>query len=55
MSEEESKPIFKKRVKRPQPRQREPEDIGDEAEVRNEAREGSEGLEEEEKMRYVAK
>lgn len=47
MSEEEPKPLFKKRTARPQPRQRPSEDTPDEASTPKEEREGSEGAEEE--------
>ncbi|KAF8607530.1 hypothetical protein BDV93DRAFT_603339 [Ceratobasidium sp. AG-I] len=47
MSEEEPKPVFKKRAARPQPRKRPTEDPPDEVSTPREEREGSEGAEDE--------
>lgn len=47
MSEEEPKPLFKKRTARPQPRQRPSEDPPDETSTPKEGRERSEEADEE--------
>ncbi|QRV87866.1 hepatocellular carcinoma-associated antigen 59 [Ceratobasidium sp. AG-Ba] len=47
MSDSDAKPLFKKRVNRPQPRQRPSEDVAEEAQTPKDSREASEGAEDE--------